>query len=138
MPLMSMPRMPAATCSASSGVDGELHAAGLAPPADEDLGLDDDRRRAGAEDPLGRGTCLRHGVGDLPAGYGQALGDEQRLGVGFLDLHGGRRLRQAGRVGERWYRVRCRSGRIRGDVVARLLHEVAARRPPRRVARIGT
>ena len=24
---------------------------------------------------------------DLPVGYGQALGDQQRLGVGFLDLH---------------------------------------------------
>ena len=45
------------------------------------------------------------GVGDLPAGDGQALGDEQRLGVGFLDLHArdgsGRRVA----VGERWYRV---------------------------------
>ena len=42
---------------------------------------------AGGEDPLGRGARLGGGVGDLPGGHGQALGDEQRLGVGFLDLH---------------------------------------------------
>ena len=32
---------------------------------------------------------LVHGVGDLPGGDGQPLGDEQRLRVGFLDLHAG-------------------------------------------------
>ncbi len=41
----------------------------------------------GGEDALGRRACLGDRVGDLPAGDGQALGDEQRLGVGFLDLH---------------------------------------------------
>ena len=66
---------------------GELHAAGLAAAADEDLGLDHDRLGAGAEEPFGGGARLVDGVGDLPVGDRQALGDEQRLGVGFLDLH---------------------------------------------------
>ena len=47
--------------------------------------------------------------------FHQALRDEQGLGVGFLDLHEGRRLRWAGRVGERWYRVPPRPGRKRND-----------------------
>ena len=45
MPLMSMPRMAAATVLGLVGARGELHAAGLAAPADEDLGLDHDRAR---------------------------------------------------------------------------------------------
>ena len=57
---------------------------------------------AGGEEPLGRGARLGDRVGDLPAGDRQALGDEQRLGVGFLDLHGRAGLRQSGRrCGER-------------------------------------
>ena len=79
--------MAAATRSASSGLGRKLDAAGLAAPADEDLGLDHDGAGAAGEDPLGGGTRLGDGVGDLPAGHGQALGDEQGLGVGFLDLH---------------------------------------------------
>ena len=71
----------------------QLHAAGLAPAADEDLGLDHDGAGAAAQDPFRGGARLGHGVGDLPVGYGQALGDEQRLGVGFLDLHEARQLR---------------------------------------------
>ena len=87
MPLMSMPRMRRGDPLRLVRAGGQLHAAGLATPADEDLGLDDDRARPGGEDALGRRACLGDGVGDLPAGHGQALGDEQRLGVGFLDLH---------------------------------------------------
>ena len=60
------------------GGAGELHAAGLAPPADEDLGLDHDLLGAGGEEPFGRGPRLLDGVGDLPGGDRQALGDEQR------------------------------------------------------------
>ncbi len=77
------------------GRAGELHATGLAPATDEDLGLDDDLpadRTLGEEATSGR-AGLVDGVGDLPGGDRQALGDEQRLGVGFLDLHGRRRLR---------------------------------------------
>ena len=100
-----MPRIAPATRSASSVVDGELDAAGLAAAADEDLGLDDDRRGAAGEDPLGRGACLRDGVGDLPGGDRQALGDEQRLGVGFLDLHARQGSVAGVGAGDRWYRV---------------------------------
>ena len=99
MPLISIPRIAPATRSASSGGGGQLDAAGLAAPADEDLGLDDDRRGAAGEDPFGGGACLRDRVGDLPDRDRQALGDEQRLGVGFLDLHG-RRGSWWGRNGE--------------------------------------
>ena len=77
-----------ATASASSGGARELHAAGLAAPADEDLGLDDDlARQPAAEEPLGRRPRLGRGVGDLPGRDRQALGDEQRLGVGFVEFH---------------------------------------------------
>ena len=44
-------------------------------------------RGAVGEEPLGGRARLGGGVGDLPRRDGQALGDEQRLGVGFLDLH---------------------------------------------------
>ena len=66
---------------------GELHAAGLAAAADQDLGLDHDLVGAGGEEPFRRGPCLGRGVGDLPGRHRQALGDEQRLGVGFLEFH---------------------------------------------------
>ena len=97
------------------GAGGKLHAAGLAAPADEDLGLDDDRAGTARQDPLGGGTRLGDGVGDLPVGYGQALRDEQGLCVGFLDLHEGDG--SAGRVGvgERWYRVAPSLGRFRNE-----------------------
>ena len=69
----------------------ELDAAGLASAADQDLGLDDDLVGAPGEEALGGGTGLLDGVGDGPGRDRQALGDEQRLGVGFLDLHAGAR-----------------------------------------------
>jgi hypothetical protein len=58
-------------------------------------------------------------VGDLPAGDGQALGDEQRLGVGFLEFHARFTRGQApvcgGVSGARWYRVaRPRTGPMGG------------------------
>ena len=90
---------------------GQLDAAGLAPAADEDLGLDDDPVGAGRQEPLGGRARLGRRPGDLPRRDGQALGEEQRLGVGFLDLHaGGLRIRR-GRggwgegQGRRWYRA---------------------------------
>ena len=67
---------------------------------------------AGGEEPFGGRARLVHGVGDRPVGNRQSLGDEQRLGVGFLDLHAMRlrcmegersvslgRDRQSGRAG---------------------------------------
>ena len=88
MPLMSMPRIWPGDPLGVVRVRGELHATRLAATADEDLGLDDDRGGAASEHPLGCRPCLRDRVGDLPAGDRQALGDEQGLRVGFLDLHG--------------------------------------------------
>ena len=44
-------------------------------------------RGAVGEEPLGGRARLGGRVGDLPRRDRQALGDEQRLGVGFLDLH---------------------------------------------------
>ena len=78
--------------SASSADAGELDAAGLAAAADEDLGLD--RRPCSApavEEAARRPRAPRPAVsGDLPAGNRQALGEQERLGVGFLDLHAAR------------------------------------------------
>ena len=68
-------------------VVGQLHPAGLAAPADQHLRLDHHGGRAVAEEASGRRACLGHRAGDRPRGYGQALREEQRLGVGFLDLH---------------------------------------------------
>ena len=99
------------------GEAGELDAARLAPPADQDLGLDHDLLCAGREEPIGGGPGLGRGVGHLPRRDGQTLGDEERLGVGFLDLHGwsftigrgscaGRdRARGGAGCGVRWYRA---------------------------------
>ena len=68
----------------------ELDAAGLAPAADQDLGLDHDLAGGIAgvgEEADGGGARLRRRAGDLPGGDRQPLGDEQRLRVGFVDLH---------------------------------------------------
>ena len=100
MPLMSMPRIAAATRSASSALEASFTPPALPRPPTRTWALMTTALGAAAEDPLGGGARLGHGVGDLPAGDGQALGDEQRLGVGFLDLHEARQLRLAGRVGE--------------------------------------
>ncbi len=86
---MSMPRIRAATSSASSGRAGQLHAAGLAAAADEDLGLDHDAcrpRRRGIARPR---LVPRPGCGRRPTvGRGARLRRGAGLGVGFLDLHG--------------------------------------------------
>ena len=39
------------------------------------------------EERRGRVACLGRGVGDGPGRDRQALGHEQRLGVGFLEFH---------------------------------------------------
>ena len=136
MPLMSMPRIAAATVSASSGLDGELHAAGLAAAADEDLGLDHDRAGAVGEEPLGGGARLGDGVGDLPGGDRQALGDEQRLGVGFLDLHAGDG--SSGRAGSGWEAMVPRRAAARRTISERTggaprhTHRARPRRPRHR------
>ena len=72
------------------GVAGEPHAAGLAAAADEDLGLDHHLAgRVGrvVEEPDGGRSGLGGRPGHLPRGDRQALGEEQRLRVGFVDLH---------------------------------------------------
>ena len=90
---------------------GELDAAGLAAPADEHLGLDHDGSGAGSEHALRGRSRVGDGPGHLPSGDGQALRDEQSLGVGFLDLHAplGSSLAVlggwSGREGE-WYPLR--------------------------------
>ena len=100
MPLMSMPRIASATAARLVDRAGELDAAGLAAAADEHLGLDRRPcRHPSARKRSRRGACLVDGVGDLPGRDGQALGDEQRLGVGFLDLHGRARASGDGRDG---------------------------------------
>ena len=85
---MSIPRIAPATSPRLVRGTGQLHAAGLAAAADEHLGLDDDLAGAFVEEPLGGRDGLVDGVGDGPRRDRQALGDEQRLRVGFLDLHG--------------------------------------------------
>ena len=55
------------------GVRGQLDAAGLAPPAHLDLGLDDDP----AAEALGDGAGLLRGLGDAAAQHGQAVPFEQ-------------------------------------------------------------
>ena len=87
MPLISMPRIVAGHALGRLLVVGQLHAAGLAAPADQHLRLDHHGGRALAEEASGRRARLGDRVGDRPRGHGQALREEQRLGVGFLDLH---------------------------------------------------
>src|SRR4029078_615373 len=71
---------------------GQLDAAGLAPPADEHLGLDHDLAGSLVEEPLRRGDRLVHVRRDGPRRDRQALGDEEGLRVGFLDLPAGNAL----------------------------------------------
>ena len=56
-PLMSMPRMSRGVLAGLVGVVGQLDAAGLAPAADLDLGLDHDR----VAEALGGGHGVVHG-----------------------------------------------------------------------------
>ena len=66
---------------------GQLHAAGLAASAHQDLGLDHDLAVPTGQQTVGPAACLGGRSGDLPRRDRQALGEEQRLRVGFLDLH---------------------------------------------------
>ena len=87
MPLMSMPRICAATRSASSGDPASFTPPALPRPPTRTWALMTTlpaRRRRGTSAAR---ACLGHGVGDRPGGDRQALGDEQRLGVGFLEFH---------------------------------------------------
>ena len=86
MPLMSMPKIARGDPLGLVRGGRELHAAGLAAPADEDLRLDDDRACAGT------GSARRPRV--PPARYGRppsrvraGPGRRAGIGVGFLDLH---------------------------------------------------
>ena len=100
MPLIVRARIAAATVSASSGRAGQLHAAGLAPSADEDLGLD---RRPGRRRPPGTARRPARASAGVRAtsqrGTGSPWASEQGLGVGFLDLHAGLRAASVGGSG---------------------------------------
>ena len=72
------------------GGGSQPDATGLAPTADQHLGLDHDlagRVRRVREVPDRGLAGLGWGAGDGPRGHWHTLGDEERLGVGFLDLH---------------------------------------------------
>ena len=82
---MSMPRMLPA-CSRSLGLVGrELHAAGLAAPADQDLGLDDHRVAdlGGSRDGV---LDVRH---RLSGGDPQSVAGEQLLALVLQQVHCG-------------------------------------------------
>ena len=102
MPLMSSPRISRARSSASAGVRGQLHAAGLAAAADENLRLDDDR----AADALGGGARLLGGGRDLAIEQRHAMAGEDLLGPILLELQSGL-LGRRGHAGER---VACLRG----------------------------
>ena len=78
---------------------GEPDAARLASTADEHLRLDHHLARVAraVEQPGGRSASLGRAPGDLPGRNRQTLGEQELLGVGFLDLHGWPMVR-AGRV----------------------------------------
>ena len=102
-PLDVHPQNPCADLPGLSGARGQLHSAGLAAAAHENLGLDDHATRAGGEEALGRHLHLIRVAGHFPGRHGQSLGEQERLRVGFLDLHAGhsRYLADEGR-----YRIR--------------------------------
>ncbi len=80
---MSIPRMAPAWARTSSGVVGQLDAAGLAPPADLDLRLDDDRVASFV------GLCdgVVDRVGDAPRRYRDAVVGEVLLALVFEQVH---------------------------------------------------
>ena len=89
-----MPRIAPATVLGLVGGAGELDAAGLAPAADEHLGLDHDlvaRRPARSRSAAARASAGVRATSQ--AGTGRPWASEQGLGVGFLDLHAGSELR---------------------------------------------
>ena len=84
-PWMSIPRMFVACSSASASIRGELHAAGLAAPADQHLGLHDD----GIADLVSRRDGVldrRHG---LAVGHPQAVAGKQLLALVLEQVHCG-------------------------------------------------
>ena len=91
---------------------GELHAAGFAASADQNLRFDDnsvgtriDERSRGRLNFGGRSS-------HFPGRYGQSLGQHQRLRVGFLNLHA-RQLRFSVTVG--LCAIRSNPGDTRSD-----------------------
>ena len=85
------------------GRAGELHAAGFPPAPDEHLGLDHHLARGVGrigQEPDGGRPGLGRRQRDLPWGNGQALGDQQGLGVGFVDLQ--RADSERAGAGSRW------------------------------------
>ena len=101
MPLICMPRIASATCSASSSEDGELHAAGLAAAADEHLGLDHDLRRVpgAVEQAGGGGARLGGGAGDLPRRARAGPGASRSFLASASWIFTGRRWYRSGRLG---------------------------------------
>ena len=80
---MSRPRIAVAFSAASSGVGGQLDAAGLAPAAGLDLRLHHD----GGADPGGRGLRLLGGVGHLARQHGYAVRGEELLRLVLVQVH---------------------------------------------------
>jgi hypothetical protein len=64
-----------------------MHSAGLAAPADQNLGLDDHSAGAGIEKARRRGPDFGDRARKFPGRNRQALGYQERLCVGFLNLH---------------------------------------------------
>ncbi len=87
-----------ALASAVANIIGKQVTHRARPDRDDDLPAD----RTLSQEPPGGRPDLVDGAGDLPGRDRQALGDEQRLGVGFLDLHGRGGLRNASGSGARW------------------------------------
>ncbi len=77
---------------------GELHAAGLAAPADKHLCLDDNAAGPRVEERSGGRLDFSRRSGHLPRRHRQPLGQHERLRVGFLNLHA-RQLRFSVTVG---------------------------------------
>ena len=71
------------------GVRGELHAAGLAAPADLDLRLDDDR----VAERIGHLHGVVDGVGDVAGRDGDAVAGEELLALVLEQVHLGEILR---------------------------------------------
>ena len=75
------------------GSGGELDAAGLAAPAGQHLGLDDDR----STELLGRLSRLGRRLGDAPIGDGDAEAAEELLALMLVEVHRAASLRVCSR-----------------------------------------
>ena len=83
-PFMSIPRIATACVPASSGVGGELDAAGFAATARQHLSLDDDV----AAELLCRGRRLLGVVATRPVRDGDAEAGEQLFSLVLVEVHG--------------------------------------------------